>query len=87
MPLCNLGERAHTAATDIAFARALRDAGHLLWAEDPALPDVVPAQQRADDADLPGPDPISINNQCVSDPLIMLAVPLLQSAWKRVHVS
>eukprot|EP00892_Ulva_mutabilis_P006158 jgi/Ulvmu1/3914/UM018_0137.1 len=87
VPLCNLGRSAHATAMDIAFARALRDSSHLLWAEDPALPDVVPAQQRADEADIPGPDPISINNQgahrcvCVElQPQFLLLCAVLQSA-------
>lgn len=69
VPLCNLWgdkERAHHAAMDVGLARSLRSANHLLWVEDPALPDVVPAHQRAADTAVPGPDPISLDNPCDS---------------------
>lgn len=65
VPLCNLAgdaEAAHHAAMDAAFARSLRSANHLLWAEDRSLPDVVPAHQRVDEAGVPGPDPVTIDN-------------------------
>lgn len=83
VPLCNLGTSAHVTAMDIAFARALRDSNHLLWVEDPALPDVVPAQQRADEADVPGPDPLFINNQCAPPPAAPL--PLCSPHPVRLH--
>lgn len=40
MPLGRLGSDWVLDATDALFGRSLRDAGHLLWAADPALPDV-----------------------------------------------
>jgi Domain of unknown function (DUF1744) len=68
VPLCNLPDAAHHAAMDAAFARALHDANHLLWAEDRSLPDVVPAAQRVEEAPVPAPDPVSIDNRCVAIP-------------------
>lgn len=69
VPLCNLAgdeEAAHHAAMDAAFARSLRGANHLLWAEDDTLPDIVPAHQRVDEAGVPGPDPVTIDNPCAA---------------------
>lgn len=67
MPLCNLSGDALSSAADVAFARTLHAGNHLLWAEDPALPDVVLGRQRRDSASDVAPDPIVIDTQCVSD--------------------
>lgn len=39
LPLASIGEDWVVDACDALFARQLRDAGHLLWAADPAQPD------------------------------------------------
>ncbi len=46
LPLGNLGGDWMLDVADAHLARCLRDAGHLLWISDPALPDVA---GRADD--------------------------------------
>ena len=51
-------------AADVAFARALHAGGHLLWAEDASLPDVVPAKQRVDDELDVAPESVVVNNPC-----------------------
>ena len=82
LPLCNLAgdaQAAHHAAMDTAFARALRAANHLLWAEDRGLPDVVPARQRAEEGGVPGPDPITIDNPCATMPAS--SAPSTASCW------
>lgn len=66
VPLCNLPEDALLYAADIAFARSLHSGNHLLWTEDPALPDIVSAKQRYDENLDTAPDPIVINNPCAS---------------------
>ena len=63
--MCNLPEHALLVAADVAFARTLHAANHLLWAEDPALPDIVSVRQRRDEDLDTAPDPIDINTPCV----------------------
>lgn len=40
VPLANLAQDSTVAVADVLFARSLRDARHLLWMVDPALPDL-----------------------------------------------
>ncbi len=40
LPVGNTGSDWMLHSADVLFARCLRDAGHLLWATDPHLPDV-----------------------------------------------
>ena len=40
LPVGNIGPDWELAAADALFARCLRDAKHLLWTVDPALPDL-----------------------------------------------
>lgn len=60
LPLGNFGSDCWTQGADVLFARALREAGHLLWATDDALPDVagrahaeLEAEEMLWNADLP----------------------------------
>lgn len=66
MPLCNLAGNALSTAADIVFARTLHAGNHLLWAEDPDLPDVAPGRQQRDSAFEVAPDPIVIDSPCAS---------------------
>ena len=49
LPIASLGGDWELAAADAQMARALREAGHLLWITDPGLPDV--AGRGDDDAE------------------------------------
>ena len=51
LPVAAIGADAELAAADAALARALRAAGHLLWAADPGLPDIA-GTAAEDDADM-----------------------------------
>ena len=46
LPLAAVGGDWRSATADALFGRALRDAGQLLWAVDPATPDLRGAEQR-----------------------------------------
>lgn len=65
VPLCNLSGDALLVAADVAFARALYAGNHLLWAEDTALPDIVPAKQRLDDGMDTVAENVVLNHPCV----------------------
>jgi hypothetical protein len=87
VPLCNLPADALRAAADVAFARALHAGNHLLWAEDPKLPDIAPAKQRWDDDLNIAADPVEINNPCASPQQARCtAAPFLQPLFSVGHI-
>jgi hypothetical protein len=51
VPLAALGRDALMSIADVLMSRRLREAGHVLWATDPALPDL--GELRADNSHLP----------------------------------